>query len=107
MHVLYVCLLLFCVCLFLSQRMCVESLYASVSVFMCVCASVCMKRVWTYLCVYLCVCACVCMCVCVCIHVGVCMYLCVCVCVFVTLYFRSEERRVGKECRSRLSAYHY
>ena len=31
----------------------------------------------------------------------VCMYIYICIC-----YMRSEERRVGKECRSRWSPYH-
>ena len=33
------------------------------------------------------------------------IYMCKCVCMYMTVY-RSEERRVGKECRSRWSPYH-
>src|SRR4029434_11356890 len=33
--------------------------------------------------------------------------LCVCVCGCKCVYVRSKERRVGKECRSRWSPYHY
>src|SRR4029434_4500194 len=62
----------------------------------------------------------VCACVCVCVHVCVCD-VCVCVCVRAQVSLsaaaswpsvplhgsRSEERRVGKACRSRVSVSHF
>src|SRR4029434_5096335 len=39
----------------------------------------------------------------VCLFVCVCVCVCVYACIFVCIYQRSEERRVGKECRSRWS----
>ena len=50
------------------------------------------------------VCGCVGVGVCGCVGVGV--WVCGCVGVWVCEVMRSEERRVGKECRSRWSPYH-
>src|SRR4029434_3470548 len=52
------------------------------------------------------------LCVCLCVYVPVCVSVCVGVCIIVNFpphwsrFPRSEERRVGKECRSRWSPYH-
>ena len=34
------------------------------------------------------------------------VYIYIYICIYVYIYIRSEERRVGKECRSRWSPYH-
>src|SRR4029434_8476894 len=103
--------------------------------FVCVCVCVCVWG-WFWVCVcgdgFGCVCVCVGVVLCVCVlgWFGVCVcgdvFVCVCVCVWVCAHrsgtppcaiqraenckratMRSEERRVGKECRSRWSPYHY
>src|SRR4029434_2911620 len=80
-----------------SLFMCIKNMQV------CVCVCVCVGA-----CVCVCVCICVCVCVCVCDYVCVCGCLCVFVCGFgcvwacgcICMSSRSEERRVGKVCRS-------
>src|SRR4029434_3152578 len=62
----------------------------------CVCVCMCTS-------VGLCVWVCVCGCACVGVFVRVCICTSVCVWVCVCVFARSEERRVGQECRSRCS----
>src|SRR4029434_11142795 len=99
-HFVYICV---CVCVFVCYLVNWHAFY-----------SICLDKVCECVCECECVRDCVCVCVCICVCVRVCS--CVCTCVIFRMVstsdhhdyhdfqFRSEERRVGKECRSRWSA---
>ena len=79
------------------------SVCVAVYVLQCMCCSVCVA------CVAVCVLQYMCSSVCVAVYVLQCLCCSVCVAVSVlqcVAVCRSEERRVGKECRSRWSPYH-
>ena len=90
-----------CICLCVYMCVCVFMILYVFRVFVYVCMYVCM-----FVCVCVFVCVRVCVYVCVCLRVRLCTCLCVCLCARACLCVRSEERRVGKECRSRWSPYH-
>ena len=94
-------------CAYVWACLCVCHVFVRVCVYASVCMCVFGHERHSSVCMFLhasnCVCVCaLCMCVYVCVFVGhgsVCICVCMHRCVGGGVFVRSEERRVGKECR--------